>query len=89
MKEGHVTMLSEPYKSAQHAICELKGAIHVLLATAPSEGLSNAEIGRLLGIYQGHIGHEGHIPRTLLEMMKSEGVVEQDSESKKWCLKRE
>lgn len=49
--------------------------------------MKNAEIGRSLGIYMGHVRHEGHISRTLLGMMEEEGVVEQDSETKKWKLK--
>ena len=79
--------VTEAYKLAQIAIADLKTAIHVILCDAPEEGMSNAEIGRTLGIYQGHIRHEGHMPRSLLALMENEGVVEQDSETKKWTLK--
>jgi len=54
---------------AQQAIVDLKTAIHNTLFQKP-DGLSNAEIGRLLGIYHGHSGkHEGHISRVLLDLM--------------------
>ena len=49
-------MESEAYLKAQVALAGLKGAVHSLLANNP-QGLSNAEIGRTLGIYQGHKGH--------------------------------
>ena len=64
----------------------IKAAIHRLLADSHSKGLRNSEIGRALGIYTGHEGHEGHIPRTLLAILESEGVVVQDSETKTWSL---
>jgi len=75
--------ITELYARAQHAMANLKTTVHALLCSEP-EGMTNAEIGRTLGIYQGHIGHEGHVPRTLLAIMEEEGVVEQDKESKKW-----
>lgn len=77
---------SKPYLMAQEAVAQLKAAIHMLLANSP-EGLKNSDVGRALGIYRGHVEHEGHIPRTLLAMMESEGVVEQDKETKVWSLK--
>ncbi len=78
---------SQSYFLAQSAMAQLKSAIYQVLAEAPG-GLKNSEIGRILGIYMGHIEHEGHIPRTLLAIMESEGVVEQEKESKAWKLKR-
>jgi hypothetical protein len=81
-------MYSETYLLAQRAVADLKGAVVALLAAAPASELSNAQIGRALGIYGGHIGHEGHIPRTLLEVLKSEGVVIQNAGSKRWRLVR-
>jgi hypothetical protein len=75
-----------PYAIAQRALADLKSAVYVVLRDGPAEGLRNADIGRLLGIYGGHIGHEGHIPRTVLALMEEEGVVQQDSE-KRWTLK--
>lgn len=75
-----------PYYLAQSAISSLKAAIYFQIDNAPEDGLSNVEIGKSLGIYTGHKGHEGHIPRTLLAMMEEEGVVKQDEESKKWTL---
>lgn len=75
------------YSLAQKGIADLKASIYLLLSETEQTGLTNAEIGRALGIYQGHIGHEGHIPRTLLALMEEEGVLEQNEETKKWKLK--
>ncbi len=79
--------MKKPYHLAQQAMADLKEAVHQVLQGAPTEGLSNAQIGRILGIYGGHIGHEGHISRTLLELMASEGVASQDTQTKKWHLR--
>jgi len=76
----------EPYHQAQIALAELKAAVYALLRSAPPQGLTNAEIGRTLGIYTGHVGHEGHIPRTLLAIMEGEGVVTQDAGTKRWSI---
>jgi hypothetical protein len=76
----------EPYETAQRAIAELKAAIHTVLRSAKGP-LSNAEVGRTLGIYMGHLGHEGHISRSLLEVMKAEQVVDQDKHTKLWQLR--
>lgn len=73
------------YEKAQIAIAQLKGAIYEILQTEES-GLKNVQIGKKLGIYIGHIGHEGHISRTCLELMKNEGLVNQDEETKLWSL---
>ena len=75
------------YHLAQQGLTNLKVAIHKLLEGAPPEGLTNAAIGRTLGIYAGHIGHEGHVPRTLLAIMENEGAVEQDKDSKRWRIR--
>lgn len=72
------------YQLAQHALADLKSAVLILLDSAGEDGLRNVDIGRALGIYAGHVGHEGHIPRTLLEMMAKEGVVRQDKEKQLW-----
>ncbi len=72
---------------AQEAMAQLKSAVHLVLEEAP-HGIRNAEVGRLLGIHAGHVGHEGHIPRTLLALMESEGVVTQDPSTKLWRLRR-
>lgn len=73
------------YLKAQIAIANLKGAIYERLKSAGEVGLTNAELGRSLGIYSGHVGHEGHISRTLLSIMEEEGVIKQ-LENKKWVL---
>jgi DNA-binding IclR family transcriptional regulator len=78
---------TEAYRLAQSAIANLKAAIHAVLSTSP-QGLTNAQIGRTLGIYSGHIRHEGHISRTLLAMLESEGVAERDPKTKCWRLKQ-
>jgi hypothetical protein len=77
----------EAYGIAQRAMAELKTAVVMILAEVPGRGLSNAEIGRRLGIYSGHKGHVGHIPRTLLGMLEAEGVVTQEPASKEWSLR--
>jgi hypothetical protein len=78
--------MDEPYQLAQRAIADLKSAIYLLLKTSQG-GLRNSDIGRALGIYTGHVEHEGHIPRTLLAIMEREGVVQQDATTKKWTIK--
>jgi len=78
---------SAAYNLAQRAISDIKSAIHIILSTS-KDGLTNAEIGRLLGIYHGHSGkHEGHISRVLLELMQTEGLIRQDTKTKKWTLR--
>jgi hypothetical protein len=78
---------NQSYLLAQTAIAHLKAAIHMVLSNAPAQGMKNADIGRLLGINTGHIRHEGHIPRTLLALMETEGVVVQDKTTKLWKLR--
>lgn len=78
--------MEDPYRLAQRAIADLKSAVHYLLQQNPKVGLRNADIGRLLGIYSGHVGHEEHISRSLLAMMENEGVIQQDAE-KRWTLR--
>jgi uncharacterized protein (DUF934 family) len=77
----------ESYRQSQLALAELKGAIYSLLSAADERGLTNAQIGRSLGIYAGHVRHVGHISRTLLTMMEEEGVVEQNAETKFWRIR--
>jgi len=76
------------YRRAQVALAELKSAVLDILVEEHS-GITNAEIGRALGIYRGHVGHEGHISRTLLELLRADGTAEQDPETKRWRLKRD
>ncbi len=85
--QREVSMLrSRAYSIAQKAIADLKSAIFAILASAGETGLRNADIGRALGIYAGHDGHEGHVSRTLLAMMEAEGVVKQNPKTKEWHL---
>ena len=85
--QKQVSMLrSRAYSVAQKAIADLKSAIYTILASASDAGLRNADIGRALGIYTGHEGHEGHISRTLLAVMEAEGIVKQDPKTKEWRL---
>jgi len=79
---------SEAYALAQRAIADLKTAVYLVIESGPKEGLRNADIGRRLGIYTGHVEHEGHIPRTLLALMEKESVVQQDGETKRWTLRQ-
>lgn len=76
------------YEKAQSGIVLLKSAVYELLSAMGENGIRNVDVGRRLGVYAGHIGHEGHIPRTILELLKSEGVAEQRND-KKWYLKAE
>ncbi len=68
-------------------MAELKGAVYELLCQSES-GLSNAEIGRRLGIYGGHVGHEGHISRTILGVLEKEEVIVQDKKTKVWTVRK-
>ena len=79
--------MTEAYRLAQRAIADLKSALRHILEHRESDGMTNAEIGRTLGIYAGHVGHEGHISRTILAVMESEGVVAQDAATKRWRLR--
>ena len=72
----------EAYRIAQESMTGLKLAVRMLLKDDVE--LSNAEIGRKLGIYAGHKGHDGHISRTVLAMLEAEGFVSQDDASKLW-----
>lgn len=77
------------YTRAQLAMAELKGVVYELLSSGEGEGLGNSEVGRRLGIYQGHVGHEGHISRTILGLLEAEEVVVQDKKTKLWSLRRQ
>jgi len=80
-------MTESLYLLAQRGITDLKGAVYGLLVTN-SHGITNVEVGRQLGIYQGHVGHEGHISRTILAMLEAEGVADQDPSSKLWSIRK-
>lgn len=82
-----MTCMVEAYMLAQRAMADLKTAVLMLLSGS-SEGLRNVDIGKALGIYAGHVRHEGHIPRTLLEMMAQEGTVRQDKDTQRWYMIR-
>ena len=75
------------YRRAQRAVAELKAAAHELLVAAGPVGLSNSELGRFLGIYQGHVGHEGHISRTILHLLEADGVAEQEAPRGRWRVR--
>ena len=79
--------MNNEYREAQLAMATLKSLVRTVLEAGPVDGLKNAEVGRTLGIYSGHVEHEGHISRTLLEMLRAEGVAIQDPETKKWTLR--
>jgi hypothetical protein len=80
-------MNAQAYQLAQSAIADLKSAVYLALEASGDTGLTNAELGRSLGIYGGHVGHEGHISRTLLGLLENEGVVVQVADTKRWFLK--
>jgi hypothetical protein len=77
---------SAAFQLAQSAMADLKVAVRILLSEAPKQGLTNAQIGRTLGIYAGHVKHVGHISRTILELLGRDGVAEQDGERGPWRL---
>lgn len=81
--------MNDPYRIAQRALADLKAAARQVLASAPEEGLSNAVIGRSLGIYSSHSKQEGHISRSILGMLEDDGVAEQDADTKRWRLRDE
>jgi len=79
--------MSNPYSIAQQAMAQLKSAVYQVLESGPESGLTNAATGRALGVYAGHVGHEGHISRTLLALMQSEGVAQQNDKTLHWTLR--
>lgn len=78
--------VTDAYHLAQRGITDLKAAVYLILANRGKAGLRNVDVGRALGIYGGHVGHEGHVSRTILAIMEAEGVVHQQSEEKTWSL---
>ena len=81
-----MTNFTDSYHLAQTALADLKATVYAVLAASPS-GLTNVQLGRSLGIYGGHVGHEGHISRTILALLESEGVAEQNPDDKTWQLR--
>lgn len=79
------------YQRAHAALLELKSVVLETLEAAGEEGLTNAELGRGLGIYHGYHnadgveGHPGHISRWLLGELQREEMVRQDS-AKRWTV---
>src|SRR5262245_37861189 len=87
--DRHTEIRIRAYRRAQRAMAELKAATVDLLATAGAEGLRNSQIGRLLGIYQGHVRHQGHISRTILEMLQADGIAEQNGQGGPWQMRQQ
>ena len=79
---------STAYTHSQLAIAELKASVPELLELESNGIMTNAKIGRALGIYQGHKGHEGHISRTILGLMETDGTVEQFGKQPYWRLRQ-
>ena len=65
----------------------IEGAVFEKLSDAAVDGLTNVQLGRSLGIYPGHVGHEGHVSRTILALMENDGLVEQNPENKRWIIR--
>jgi hypothetical protein len=80
--------VTTPYARAQRALANLKEAVYETIVNGPENGLTNAEVGRMLGIYMGHKRHEGHISRTILSLLEDEGKICQDSVTKRWMVRR-
>ena len=72
------------YSKAQEGLALLKSAVHEILNEYKEDGLRNVDVGKLLGIYHGHVRHEGHISRTILAILEEDGTIMQELESKKW-----
>ena len=79
--------MTTPYARAQRALGILKETVYETIVDGPENGLTNAEVGRMLGIYMGHKGHEGHISRTILSLLEEDGMVCQDNVTKRWMVK--
>ena len=79
---------TRPYQLAQRALADLKIAVHEVLSGAPKDGLTNAQLGRALGIYGGHEGHEGHISRVILALLEIDGTAQQDEATKRWTIRQ-
>ncbi len=73
----------DPYQTAQRALADLKAAVLAYLRSCPVPQ-RNADVGRALGIYGGHIGHEGHVSRTILNLLQEEGLIRQDGDKGPW-----
>jgi hypothetical protein len=80
-------MRTEAFLMAQRALADLKTAVLTTLEASPLPGLRNSQIGRMLGIYGGHKGHQGHISRTVLHMLELDGVIRQDQDTKLWSMR--
>ena len=77
----------EAYDTAQEGLNKIRSAIVNLLSSSEQK-MTNANISRSLGLHAGYGGrHQGHITREVLEGMKTDGVVTQDTNSKKWSLR--
>lgn len=74
------------YANAQAAMESLKSAAYRVLLDPAPHSFKNVDVGKTLGIHASHVRHEGHIPRTLLAIVESEGVVKQDTDTKSWRL---
>ena len=86
---AHLTERSaRAYERAQAAMAMLKSAVYDILLDSEPDGIRNVDVGRALGINLGHESHEGHIQRTLLRLMKDEGVASQDEKTKLWSLRK-
>ena len=70
-------MQAKYYLAAQTAMSELKAAVLGVVLSGPEEGMRNVEIGRALGIYGGHKGHQGHISRVCLQRLQEEVLLKQ------------
>lgn len=73
------------FRLAQDGLGKIKSAVFGYLQQEHPRALTNAEIGRALGIYGGHVGHVGHLSGTALELLKADGLVRQNDD-KAWSL---
>lgn len=80
--------MTTPYARAQRGLAILKEAVYETIVNGSENGLTNAEVGRMLGIYMGHKGHEGHISRTILSLLEDNGMICQDKVTKRWMVRK-
>lgn len=87
---GHLLVLHDTPADEQDRTQVAALAEAVQEATGESVELAYVDqdyTGEALEIYGGHIGHEGHISRTVLAMLEQEGVVAQNAASKRWAFR--
>ena len=74
---------TDHYRRAQVALADLKAAARGVLLSAPSDGLADDDVGRLLGLNALSGTADGQLTRTILGVLEAEGVATKD-EGERW-----